>query len=235
MAETKLRRWDEGEDDVLRVLWPAHGPSWVGWDEGAIPGRTAKAARQRAQRLGLTYSSPRWGSREVEAVRKYYPLHGPDWDGWDELIPDRTRHAIQMCASRIGVKAGPDAPSAKGLPWSDAELEALARLYPEHGGAWDGWRKAIPGRSRNAIVSMAKAVGIHKARPAEKAAAMAPEIVAEAGRLYALGASTGEVVRRTASMIGVSAKSMESVLPAILRGELRRRQAREHGRNKCST
>ena len=227
MAQSK--RWDEGEDDVLRVLWPAHGPSWVGWDEGAIPGRTAKAARQRAQRLGLSYSSPKWGSKEVEAVRNYYPLHGPDWDGWDELIPDRTRHAIQMCASRIGVKVGQDVPPASGMPWSADELATLVRLYPEHGGAWDGWRKAIPGRSRSAIASMAKKAGVHKTRPAEKAAAMAPEIVAEAGRLYANGATTGEVVRRTAGMIGVSKKSMEVVLPLILRDELRRRQARKDG------
>ena len=232
---TQLRRWDEGEDDVLRVLWPAHGPSWAGWDEGAIPGRTAKAAKQRAARLGLSYSSPKWGSDEVDAVRRFYPTHGPDWDGWDELVPNRTHHAIQMCASRIGVRVGKDSPSARGLPWRVEELRALVRLYPEHGGAWDGWRKALPGRSRNAIASMAKALGVRKARPAERVAAVAPEIIAEAGRLVAQGATTGEVVRHTARIAGVSPQSMAEVLPGLLRQELGRRRGNQGGEEQCST
>lgn len=43
-----------------------------------------------------------WGEDEDNAVMTFYPKHGPMWDGWDEVLPNRTKRAIQVRAQRIG-------------------------------------------------------------------------------------------------------------------------------------
>ena len=44
--------------------------------------------------------------------------------------------------------------------WSAEEEAALAREYPEHGAAWDGWHELLPGRSYEAIRAKAHSVGV---------------------------------------------------------------------------
>lgn len=217
------RRWSEGEDDVLRSLWPVHGPGWEGWDEGAIPGRTMRACKQRACRLGLIYATGNWSDAERQVIRDNYPAHGPEWDGWDVILPGRTHHAIQMCASRMGVSVRPEIPRGRGIPWTVGELRALKQHYPMHGSAWDGWSYELPRRSRCSISSMAKALGIHRQTQREKVEDASREIIAEARRLVSQGASSEEVVRRTARVAGVKPETMRRLLPELLRNELRRR------------
>lgn len=48
----------------------------------------------------------------------------------------------------------------RGTPWSEAELAALREGYPEHGAAWDGWGRILPGRTTQAIQQKAKKSGI---------------------------------------------------------------------------
>lgn len=40
-------------------------------------------------------------------------------------------------------------------PWSDAERWVLASLWDGHGKWWDGWAKALPGRTPDAIADQA--------------------------------------------------------------------------------
>ena len=53
-------------------------------------------------------------------------------------------------------------------PWSDAERWVLASLWDGHGKWWDGWAKALPGRSPTAIADQAQAMGLTWKRPRDK-------------------------------------------------------------------
>ena len=46
------------------------------------------------------------------------------------------------------------------LWWTTGEIDALRRLYPEHGPRWDGWAEALPGRSVTSIASKAHLLGV---------------------------------------------------------------------------
>lgn len=46
-----------------------------------------------------------WGEFEELALREFYPRHGPQWEGWDEVLPRRTRHAIMQRAAKLGLRA----------------------------------------------------------------------------------------------------------------------------------
>lgn len=64
----------------------------------------------------------RWTKEEDGLVAVYYPLHGPNWDGWDELLPNHSRRALSAHASRMGVYFGET--------WSDWERKRiLLKLY----------------------------------------------------------------------------------------------------------
>lgn len=49
-----------------------------------------------------------WTEAEENAVRVYWPEHGPHWDGWQEVLPTRSIGAIRTKASRIGVSEPPE-------------------------------------------------------------------------------------------------------------------------------
>ena len=44
-----------------------------------------------------------WSKEEDEALRAFYPRHGMTWDGWAEVLPERTQVAISTRASRLGL------------------------------------------------------------------------------------------------------------------------------------
>lgn len=44
-----------------------------------------------------------WSDAQDRAIETYYPTHGPSWEGWSELLPTRTKRAIQARANRLGV------------------------------------------------------------------------------------------------------------------------------------
>ena len=46
-----------------------------------------------------------WGEFETLALMEFYPRHGPQWEGWDEVLPNRTRHAITLKAAKLDLKA----------------------------------------------------------------------------------------------------------------------------------
>lgn len=58
--------------------------------------------------------------------------------------------------------------SATNKPWSDAERWTLAALWDGHGKWWDGWAKALPGRTPDAIADQAQAMGLAWKRPRDK-------------------------------------------------------------------
>lgn len=47
--------------------------------------------------------SRRWTEEEEEIVRREWPDHGETWDGWDQLLPGRSRAAIRGAAHRMHV------------------------------------------------------------------------------------------------------------------------------------
>lgn len=42
-----------------------------------------------------------WTPSEDNALRTFYPKHGPSWDGWDEVLPDRSNESIRCRATRL--------------------------------------------------------------------------------------------------------------------------------------
>lgn len=44
-----------------------------------------------------------WSEEEDAAVVTFYPIHGRRWEGWKDVLPDRTMRAIEMRAQRLGV------------------------------------------------------------------------------------------------------------------------------------
>lgn len=40
---------------------------------------------------------------DVALLRRYYPEHGPNWDGWHELLPGRSAQGIGHAARKRGI------------------------------------------------------------------------------------------------------------------------------------
>lgn len=116
-------------------------------------------------RMGCRALTP----EEDELVRRHYPSHGATWDGWDELLPNRSPNAIRVHANGMGVLASKDVISGNNARavasstrrcWTEAEVAALATWYPLHGVSWRGWRDVLPGRGASDIAKKAKALGL---------------------------------------------------------------------------
>ena len=78
-----------------------------------------------------------WTAHEVAALIEHYPVRGPRWAGWPDVLPRRTPVAIQDRARRLGVTSR--------HRWTEGEVALLRRHYPEHGVKWDGWSVLLPG------------------------------------------------------------------------------------------
>ena len=50
-----------------------------------------------------------WTEEEKETVRREYPVHGRNWDGWVEVLPGRTRIAVADMAHSLGIKGPSEA------------------------------------------------------------------------------------------------------------------------------
>lgn len=101
-------------------------------------------------------SLPRWTADEAKTLARHYPEHGPNWDGWAELLPGRNSNAIRSMAARHGLKSD----EVRDLKYTDEEAKTLRSLYPLHGSVWDGWAEALPGRTQGSISSMAIKLGL---------------------------------------------------------------------------
>lgn len=72
--------------------------------------------------------SSQWTDEEVETLTRNYRAHGPSWDEWGSILPDRTYRAIRLKAHSLGLKCGN--PTAfrdyGGAPDSAAEIAVAA-------------------------------------------------------------------------------------------------------------
>lgn len=57
-------------------------------------------------------SADLWTETEDSMIRTYYPVHGRRWQGWSEVLPNRSLRAIQMRAQRLGATKYKVLPSA---------------------------------------------------------------------------------------------------------------------------
>lgn len=112
-----------------------------------------------------------WTEAEEALVREHYPSHGATWDGWDELLPNRSLNAIRGHANGMGVRASEAVisrnnaravASSSRRGWTEAEIAELATWYPLYGVSWDGWPDALPGRGACEISKKAKALGLRR-------------------------------------------------------------------------
>ena len=99
----------------------------------------------------------RWTEEERQAIREHFPSHGTRWDGWSELLNDRTPEAIQRMAGLLGVYRE-DGTGGRG--WTADEDQALRDHFPTHGRAWDGWARVLPKRTWAGITKHASVLGI---------------------------------------------------------------------------
>lgn len=58
-----------------------------------------------------------WTTRDEQLIERHYPEHGPSWDGWEKLLPNRTPNAISNRAYRLGVRCLYRGPKS----WTKAE------------------------------------------------------------------------------------------------------------------
>jgi hypothetical protein len=153
----RCARWSAEELSALAEHYPVHGGSWEGW-ETVLPGRSLKAIQYKAHLLSLKApGAPRpWTEGEDEALMREFPAHGAAWEGWAELLPDRSRAAI---AAR-GRLMAPDPSGRTSRHWAPEEDEALRRLYPTHASGWAGWPDILPGRTPTAISNRAGTLGL---------------------------------------------------------------------------
>ena len=111
------RRWTPEEDEALRLHYPLHGPDWEAW-KVILPGRTDKAISQRASVLSVPVhpdirslkasaaNSKRanfWTKTEIRLLVDNFAKQGASWNGWNELLPNRTTSAIKTKARELGL------------------------------------------------------------------------------------------------------------------------------------
>lgn len=51
--------------------------------------------------------SARWTEDEIDVLMRHYCEHGPKWDGWGELLPERTRTSIISKACSLNLRCDP--------------------------------------------------------------------------------------------------------------------------------
>lgn len=96
----------------------------------------------------------RWTYKEDALLCEHWPRLCHDEALCREVLPDRTTNAIRCRANAIGLTGRRDA------KWSADELLSLIDQYPRHGFEWEGWRRLLPGRSKNAVREKASSLGI---------------------------------------------------------------------------
>jgi hypothetical protein len=73
----------------------------------------------------------RWTGEEIETIRELYPKHGPNWDGWPEAIPEKSRGAIVTQARRLGLLPKQTRAQTKER-LEEAPLRDCVRLIAHH-------------------------------------------------------------------------------------------------------
>ena len=65
-----------------------------------------------------------WDVDDIKLLRKYYPVHGPEWNGWEELFPQRSYIGIQSCARRNGIRK---LSKKSRNRWNDVQRKTLVK------------------------------------------------------------------------------------------------------------
>lgn len=60
-------------------------------------------------------SKKKWTAEELAILRKNYPQHGLQWDGWQSLLPRRSKRGIYRQAYALGLTGG-EGPVPKPKP-----------------------------------------------------------------------------------------------------------------------
>jgi len=94
MSERK--KWTEEENAILKKYYQTIGKDIV----NHLPGRTFKACRAQASKLGITYDRTRWSKEELDILIKYYCNMGTKVSFY---IPRRSKAAIAAKAKSLGL------------------------------------------------------------------------------------------------------------------------------------
>ena len=72
-------------------------------------------------------SSAKWSKTEENALKTFFPRHGHEWDGWDEVLPNRSEYAILKRARFLGLSPGRlnEAKQMKPDPYESYVVECM--------------------------------------------------------------------------------------------------------------
>lgn len=134
MTNANQKDWTEAEYKALRKAWKAGARLE---DLPAIlPGRTAKAARQKAYALKFERGPMRpvarkgypWTEEELMRLREVW-AQGTGYDQLESLFPGRTKHSVKVQASRLGlVRGAPELDYVSLKPFSEETKFSIGEL-----------------------------------------------------------------------------------------------------------
>lgn len=136
--------WTEKEDRILRDKY-----STCGTKIPELQGRSAKAIKGRAQKLGITKpsnSADEWTTEELNILRREYHIKGCNIP---ELACRRSAAAIRTKARMIGLVAH--------RHWSEEEIETLKRKYKSCG---TNIPELLGTRNRTGVCAKAVSLGL---------------------------------------------------------------------------
>lgn len=102
-SPARPKRWTPDEDELLRELYPEHGPSWDGWRR-VLPTRSRHAVKSRVKILGVKTQN-RWTIEDDELLRELYPKRACRGRQWLEVFPGHTVGSIYKRARRLGLQS----------------------------------------------------------------------------------------------------------------------------------
>lgn len=100
-------KWTKDEDNLLMEKYVELGLLGI---SKLLPNRTKPSIRQRVVKLGITDSHKRWTKKEIELLKKYYPLMGTDCV---KYFKNRTRQMIMNKANKLGLKKNSNSNKSK--------------------------------------------------------------------------------------------------------------------------
>lgn len=117
-SQARQKRWMPDEDELLRDLYPEHGPSWDGWMR-VLPTRSRRAVVTRANKLGMRAQTG-WTAEEEELLRKLYTKRAYRGRQWLEVFPGHTLGSIYKKAQHMGLRS-----PVRGQEWPRAVRDDL--------------------------------------------------------------------------------------------------------------
>lgn len=97
----------------------------------------------------------KWADDELDTLKRLYPLYGPSWDGWSDVLAGRSKDSLRSKAFAMGVHG----PFGR-LKWQKFEEDAINAHFQEMGPNWWGWSILLNNRSARAISDKATNMGL---------------------------------------------------------------------------